>query len=204
MPEIVGQMRQAVVIILALHSVIVWLAFFEFKVLPSNWPWRIDVLTSGVAVALTFVALINTLVPQGRLVAYGHVAEIAPVVAVRVYPISEVANAPVTMFNEASGKQINTVYANDFHFHEKLNTMVQHVPVDFVQPETVGLFAAIGMKKGRTFAPDARMTPILTDAVAVVGSHDPRKFLHPASVGSASATFPAPGGRLQQPLRDHG
>ena len=33
--------------------------------------------------------------------------------------------------------------------------------------ETVGLFAAIGIKKGKKFAPDARMKAILTDAVAV-------------------------------------
>ena len=45
--------------------------------------------------------------------------------------------------------------------------MVQHEPADFVEPETVGLFAAIGIKKGQPFAPDARMKATLTDAVAV-------------------------------------
>ena len=45
--------------------------------------------------------------------------------------------------------------------------MVQNEPADFVDPDTVGLFAAIGIKKGKPFAPDARMKRILADAVAV-------------------------------------
>ena len=44
---------------------------------------------------------------------------------------------------------------------------MQNEPADFVDPDTVGLFAAIGIKKGKPFAPDARMKAILTDAVAV-------------------------------------
>ena len=59
---------------------------------------------------------------------------------------------------------------------------------DFVEPETVGLFAAIGIKKGKPFAPDARMKAILTDAVAVGNgaaraidwaSRDPRSKFYP-------------------------
>jgi hypothetical protein len=45
--------------------------------------------------------------------------------------------------------------------------VVQNEPADFVDPDTVGLFAAIGIKKGQPFAPDARMKGILSDAVAV-------------------------------------
>ena len=83
------------VIILALYLVIVWLVFFKFKLVPFNWPWRIVVLVSGAAVALTFIALINTLVPQGRLVVYGHVAEIAPDVAGIVLAVPVEANTHV-------------------------------------------------------------------------------------------------------------
>jgi hypothetical protein len=48
-----------------------------------------------------------------------------------------------------------------------LNAVVQHEPADFVEPEIAGLFASIGIKKGKPFSPDARMKAILTDAVAV-------------------------------------
>ena len=66
--------------------------------------------------------------------------------------------------------------------------MVQHEPADFVDPETAGLFAAIGIKKSKPFARDARMKAILTDKVAVdnataralvFASHDQRKKFFP-------------------------
>jgi len=34
-----------------------------------------------------------------------------------------------------------------------LNTVVQHEPADAFDPETVGLFSSIGIKKGKPFAP---------------------------------------------------
>ena len=63
--------------------------------------------------------------------------------------------------------QFNTVHANDFHFYEELNAVVQHEPDDSLEPEVLGIFASIGIKKGKPFAPDARMKAILTDAAAV-------------------------------------
>lgn len=85
----------------------------------------------------------------------------------RIYPLSAAANPPATTFVNTSGKQFNTVHANDFHFYEELNTVIQSEPADAFDAETVGLFASIGIKKGKPFAPDARMKAILTEAVAV-------------------------------------
>jgi hypothetical protein len=48
-----------------------------------------------------------------------------------------------------------------------LNEVVQHEPGNVFDPDTAGLFASIGIKKGQPFKPDARMKAILTDAVAV-------------------------------------
>jgi hypothetical protein len=56
---------------------------------------------------------------------------------------------------------------NTFEFYNELNGVVQNEPADFVTPETVGLFAAIGIKKGQPFKPDARMKRILTEAAAI-------------------------------------
>ena len=47
---------------------------------------------------------------------------------------------------------------------------MQHEPADFLEPEVVGIFASIGIKKGKPFAPDARMKAILTDAAAVANA----------------------------------
>lgn len=88
----------------------------------------------------------------------------------KVYPLhatTETGEPPATEWVNTSGKQFNTISANDFSFFEELNQVVQAEPADFVDPDTVGLYAAIGIRKGQPFAPDDRMRAILTDAVAV-------------------------------------
>lgn len=85
----------------------------------------------------------------------------------RAYPLAAASNPPEQRFHNLSGKQINTVHANDFTFFEELNAVIQYEPADAFDPELVGLFAAIGIKKGRPFSPDARMKKLLTEAVAI-------------------------------------
>ncbi len=88
----------------------------------------------------------------------------------KVYPLSAAADPPLPTFINTSGLQFNTVHANTFQFYEELNAVVQHEPADAFDPEIVGLFAAIGIKKGQPFSPDARMKGILADAVAVANA----------------------------------
>jgi hypothetical protein len=38
-----------------------------------------------------------------------------------------------------------------------LNELVQEEPSESLDPETLGLFASIGIEKGKSFAPDERM-----------------------------------------------
>jgi hypothetical protein len=45
--------------------------------------------------------------------------------------------------------------------------VIQYEPADAFNPELVGLFASIGIKKGEPFTPDARMQKILKDAAAI-------------------------------------
>ncbi len=104
-----------------------------------------------------------------------------------IFPLSKATNPPATSFVNASGIRFNTISANDFSFYEELNAVVQNEPADWVDPDTVGLFASIGIRKGQPFAPDARMKGILTDAVAVgnaiarsnlYASRDPRTRIY--------------------------
>jgi hypothetical protein len=88
----------------------------------------------------------------------------------RVYPLSAAGSPPPPAFVDLSGVQFNTIHANTYHFYEELNEVIQHEPADAFDPEIVGLFAAIGIKKDKPFAPDARMKAILTDAVAVANA----------------------------------
>src|SRR5450432_4116689 len=86
---------------------------------------------------------------------------------VKVYPLSKAANPPTMEFISSSKVPFNTVHANDFEFYQELDHVIQKEPVDFLDPELRGLAAAIGIRKGQKFAPDARMKKILIDAVAV-------------------------------------
>ncbi|MEM6932791.1 MAG: DUF1254 domain-containing protein [Pseudomonadota bacterium] len=87
--------------------------------------------------------------------------------SLRVYPLSKAENPPEMEFISGSGVSFNTVHANDFQFYEELNAVVQKEPIDFLDPETRGLFASIGIEKGKPFEPDDRMRAILEDAVAI-------------------------------------
>ena len=106
----------------------------------------------------------------------------------RVFPLSRASRPPATTFVNISGLKFNTISANDFSFYEELNAVVQNEPADWVDPDTVGLYAAIGIRKGQPFAPDARMKKTLTEAVAVANAigradlfagRDPRAYLYP-------------------------
>ncbi|KQV11313.1 hypothetical protein ASC97_15435 [Rhizobium sp. Root1203] len=70
-------------------------------------------------------------------------------------------------FTEGTGKVINTIPPSDFSYFEMLNDVVQKEPVGALDPEIMGSLAAIGIVKGKPFAPDARMKKILTDAAAI-------------------------------------
>ncbi len=88
----------------------------------------------------------------------------------KVYSLSDAKNPPPMQFINVSGKEFNTIHANDFHFYEEVNAIVQAEPNEASDPETLGLLAAIGIEKGKAFAPDARMKKILNDAVAVANA----------------------------------
>jgi hypothetical protein len=85
----------------------------------------------------------------------------------RAYPLELAADPPAMNFRNLSGKYINTIHSNDFLFYGEVNQVIQEEPLDAVDPEVRGLLAAIGIQKGKPFAPDARMKSILTDAAAV-------------------------------------
>jgi hypothetical protein len=84
-----------------------------------------------------------------------------------MYPLAQEDNPPKQKFYNLSGKQFNTIHANDFHFYEELNEVVQYEPDDVFEPQLTGILASIGIKKGQTFAPDDRMKKLLAEAAAI-------------------------------------
>ncbi len=85
----------------------------------------------------------------------------------RIYPLAQAKNPPETKFINSSGVELNTIHGNDLSYFEELNEVVQEEPSEALDPERLGLFASIGIEKGKPFAPDARMKKILTEAAAV-------------------------------------
>jgi hypothetical protein len=113
----------------------------------------------------------------------------------KVYPLRKVANPPKMEFINGSKAIFNTIHANDFEFYRELDNVIQKEPLDFIDLELRGLAAAVGIRKGKAFAPDERMTKILTEAVAVGNAtarsiafrnRDPRAPLYPNSQWKAA------------------
>src|SRR5512143_1288967 len=86
---------------------------------------------------------------------------------------------PPTVFRELSGKVMNTIPPNDFSFYEMLNEVVQQEPATSLDPELMGSLAAIGIIKGKPFAPNERMKKILTEALAVANATSRSLFMNP-------------------------
>jgi hypothetical protein len=77
------------------------------------------------------------------------------------------AEIPETVFVEASGKAFNTIPPTDSNFYALLNELVQEQPAGSTEIELTGELAAIGIVKGKPFAPDERMRRVLEEAAAV-------------------------------------
>ena len=99
----------------------------------------------------------------------GDVAAAASLVTknVKVYPLSKFANQPEMKWVSASGKAFNTIHPNNSEFYAHLNEVIQYEPAEMLDSETRGLFASIGIEKGKEFDPDKRMKKILADGVAL-------------------------------------
>ncbi len=88
----------------------------------------------------------------------------------RIYPLSKKDNPPKMEFISGSNVAINSIHPNDYTFYEHLNEVIQYEPLDMLDPETRGLFASIGIQKGKLFKPTERMKRILTDAVEIANT----------------------------------
>ena len=86
---------------------------------------------------------------------------------VKVYPLSKFKEQPKMKFVSASGKAFNTVHPNNSEFYHHLDEIIQYEPAEFLDAETRGLFASVGIEKGKKFAPDKRMKKIFADGVAL-------------------------------------
>ena len=118
----------------------------------------------------------------------------------RMYPLSQKDNPPEMKFINVSGNVHNTIHRMDFEVFNEINDVVQAEPSIGQDPEILGVLAAIGIKKGLPFEPDARMKKILT-AAASAGSvsvktiwSKPRDEMFYFYPGESNWLNPFPGG----------
>jgi hypothetical protein len=108
----------------------------------------------------------------------------------KIYQLSDAANPHEMKFVNASGIYSNFVPPGDYSFWKLLNEVIQEEPSEGSDPTTLGLFASIGIEKGKPFNPDPRMKKILEDA-AKIGAvtartiayrmRDPNGYFYPNS-----------------------
>ncbi len=85
----------------------------------------------------------------------------------KIYRLADAANPPEMEFISGTGKHYNTIHNNDVEFYDHLNEVIQYEPLSLLTPDDRGLFASLGIEKGKPFNPDDRMKAILTDGVAI-------------------------------------
>ena len=83
-----------------------------------------------------------------------------------------------------TGKHYSTIPPNDFSYFERLNEVIQKEPISFIDAETRGLMAGIGIVKGKPFNPDARMKKLLTEAVAIGNAYARANTVYPRDPGA--------------------
>jgi hypothetical protein len=86
---------------------------------------------------------------------------------VKIYPLDRKGDPPSMEYINGSGLAFNTIHANNFEFYQELHQVIDREPVGIIDPETRGLLASIGIRKGKPFEPDQHLRELLTDAVAV-------------------------------------
>ncbi len=117
----------------------------------------------------------------------------------KLYPFGKEDSESKVTFVNGSGKEMNTIHANNFSFYEEINQVVQEEPSEAMDAEMLRALAYTGIKKGRAFEPDARMKQILTDAAEVgnaaaqaiiFSQRDKEAYLYPNSAWNNYSTLP--------------
>jgi hypothetical protein len=72
---------------------------------------------------------------------------------IKVYPLGKTAESADMKFVNTSGRFHNTIHANDMHFYEEVQAVIDEEPAAAFSPEMLGLLAAIGVEKGSPSRP---------------------------------------------------
>ncbi|HEY7065172.1 MAG TPA: DUF1254 domain-containing protein [Chloroflexota bacterium] len=89
---------------------------------------------------------------------------------IKVYPLDKAASPPSMEFLNGSGKSIDTLFPDNFHFFELLALLVDEEPLESFGPFERWMMQAIGIEKGKLFAPAAATKALLEEAARLGGA----------------------------------
>ena len=127
---------------------------------------------------------------------------------VKIYSLAKKDNPPKMEFINNSGRAYNTIHSTNFDFYKELHEVIDREPVAMLEPQLRGVFASVGLQKGKPFNPDLRMKNILIKAAEVANAtartflwyeRNPADFLYDGSYWKQGF----PGGSYEF-LRDEG
>jgi hypothetical protein len=86
---------------------------------------------------------------------------------IRVYPLSQAANPPDTVFHDAFGTVFDSTNTYDLRFFQVLDRTVQAEPWLERDKAMIDMLKTIGIEKGKPFDPDDETMEILEQAAAI-------------------------------------
>lgn len=89
---------------------------------------------------------------------------------IKIYPLAKAAMPPKMQFLTGSGKNIDTLFPDNFHFFELLAMLIDEEPLDSFDPTQRAMMQAIGIEKGKPFKPDAKVRALLSEAARLGGA----------------------------------
>ena len=106
----------------------------------------------------------------------------------RIYPLSQAAKPPATVFVNASRKEVDTLFADTGQYFADLAWMIDREPHDAIPSHERFQLAAIGIEKGKAFNPNPKRKALLDDAARFAAgiartnsfdSDDPERLVYP-------------------------
>ncbi len=110
--------------------------------------------------------LINTFLRGFHQDAADLIPGIQTLEGTRVYPLGKEGQARAMVYPDAFGVPSNMLPANDARAFDQIKQLVDSETPALADPDWMGMLAALGIEKGRPFAPDARTRKILDAAAA--------------------------------------
>jgi hypothetical protein len=91
-------------------------------------------------------------------------AAVALMRTTKVYPLSQASHPPPTTIVNGSRREIDTIFADNAEYFADLAWMIAREPHDAIPSHERFQLAAIGIERGKPFAPDATRQALLADA----------------------------------------